>query len=303
MSSLILIFVALKIILILGVLFVIAYAGISIYIATELTKPVPSPLTEDPKVVSSTYEDITLTTSDNFKLKGWLFKNPASTKIIIFVSGANNNRADKAYGMLDIAALTYKEGYSILLFDRRTTGESDGTRSTFGLPEAQDVIAAVKFAEDKGYTRQKVGIIADSLGAISTLMGIDVLKNVGAIVLDSPAARVKPIVEHILLAEQHVPQFLNPGIFTAAKILFNINLDIINPIDTIVRAPETEFLFLHGEKDTVIPIENSRELLAHSNPKSRLVTFPNAAHVQTFKTDPELYKKEVFGFLSSQLGN
>lgn len=280
--------------------FAVAYIGISVYIAVQLTKSVPSPLKDSPTVISENFENIEFVTSDNFKLKGWLFKNPTSENLIIFVNGTNQNRTDADYKTLDIAKEAYDLGYSVLLFDRRTTGESDGKRITFGLPERLDIIEAVNFAQKKGYKQENIGIIANSIGSVSTLMAITELQDVGAIVLDSPAARIKPVVEYILKNEQHIPDFLNPGIFTAAMLLFHAELDKIQPLEEVKKVPNREFLYLHGENDTVIFKENSEELLKNSNPESRLVIFPGAKHVQTYTSNPELYRTEVFGFLEEQ---
>lgn len=282
-------------------LLAVAYIGISIYIAVQLTKSVPSPLTDSPTVISENYESVTFTTSDNFNLKGWLFKNPDSENLIIFVNGTNQNRTGKDYKTLDIAKEAYTRGYSVLLFDRRTTGESDGDRITFGLPERLDIIEAVNFAKENGYKGENIGIIANSMGAVAALMGITELQGVGAIVLDSPAARIQPVVENIMKNEQHLPTFLNPGIFLATKILYGVDLDKVQPILEVEKVPDRALLYLHGEEDLVIPISNSEELLKNSNPESKLVIFPGAKHVQTYTSNPELYKTEVFGFLEKEL--
>lgn len=289
--------------ILIGILLVlfVAYVGISIYIATQLTKPVPSPITEDPKIVSENFQDVSFTTSDGFRLKGWLFKNPESDKLIIFVSGTNQNRTGEYYGTIQIAKEAFDRGYSVLLFDRRTTGESDGDRITFGIPERLDIVSAVEFSTEKGYDRKNIGIIANSLGAISTLMGISELNDVGAIVLDSPASRVQPIVENILQKEKHLPAFLNPGVFLAANLLYAIDLSKVEPIMEVQKVSNRIFLYLHGDKDSVIPKSNSEELLSKSNPESKLVVFEGAAHVKTYRTNPELYRTEVFNFLNSQL--
>lgn len=281
--------------------FILVYVGVCVYIAVQLTKSVPSPLTDSPDTVSENSQNIEFTTSDNFNLKGWLFKNPESHKLIIFVNGTNQNRAGADYKTLEIAKEAYSRGYSVLLFDRRTTGESDGDRITFGIPERLDVIAAVKFAEEHGYKAEHIGIIANSMGAIATLMAISELSNVGAIVLDSPAARMQPVVEHILKNEQKLPEFLNPGIFTVARILFDANLDKVQPVEEVKKVPERVFLYLHGADDPVIFKENSEELLQNSNPESKLIIFPGAQHVQTYASNPELYKNEVFTFIDKNL--
>ncbi len=291
----------LKIFAILIVVSAIIYIGTCTYIATKLTKPVPSPITEDPATVSRNYTNVSFVTSDHFNLKGWLFKNENSKKIVIFVQGVNNNRADTPYGTLQIASQLYQKGFSVLLFDIRATGESDGKIISFGLESTKDVQAAVDFAVSQGYEKKDIGILSNSLGAIAVIMDLENLQDMGAIVLDSSAARVKPIVEGILSREQHIPTFLFPGIFTSARLLYGVNLDVINPIEKISLAQDKELLFLHGEKDVVIPVENSRELVKKLNNGSKLIVFANAEHTQSFKSNPDLYMEEVLGYFSRKL--
>jgi fermentation-respiration switch protein FrsA (DUF1100 family) len=47
----------------------------------------------------------------------------------------------------------------------------------------------------------------------------------------------------------------------------------------------------------------SEKLLSIANPKSKLVIFPNGKHIETYKSDPALYRKTVFPFLLDNLGS
>lgn len=134
-------------------------------------------------------------------------------------------------------------------------------------------------------------------------MVIDQLKDVGAIVLDSPAANFKPIISDRLWKERSVPIIFHPTIFFFAKSFFGVDLSIIRPIDKIGLDPNRKFLFLHGKNDETIPITNSQQLLAKANKTSKLVVFGDGAHIETFKSDPELYRQEVYKFLDEELGN
>ena len=155
-------------------------------------------------------------------------------------------------------------------------------------------------AKEIGFKPEDTAIIADSLGAISTLMVIDQLKGIKAIIIDTPGADIKEVVSHVLLTERGVPTITHPAIFFFAKNLFGLDINKIKPINKIKLVPERRFLFLHAKDDVVIPLENSRQLLSYANKESKLIIFEKGGHVETYKMNPQLYRKEVFGFLEDE---
>ncbi len=278
---------------------IIAYVGISIYIASVLTVPGKSPVTYD-KTNIGRGADVVFRSKDNYQLAGWFFPG-TNGKAILFVHGAGNqNRANEVYGTPEIAKYFLDLGYTILLFDLRGTGESQYSRISFGQYERNDVAGAFEYLVSQEYKPQSIGIISDSLGAIATIMASDEIKDAGGIVLDSPASVVRPVVSDIMVKEHNVPLFLHPGIYFAAKTLYKIDVDFVRPIDYIASQKETPLLFLHGTNDTLIPPHNSEELLARVN-KGERVLFPGAKHVETFKTNADLYKKTVSDFFEKNL--
>lgn len=289
-----------KILFVLAVIIAFAYAGFSIYIADTLTKSAHTPLSKTPDTIASENENIVFKTQDRLTLRGWLFPNNNAKNLIIFVPGFNLNRVNEDYGTVSIAKVALQKGYAVLMYDPRGTGESAGNRNGFGSLEWVDVVAAISFAKSKGYSQQNIALIGNSQGAITILSAADKLENVGAIVADSAATKMEPFVERGI-ADRHIPSIFYPGIFFFAKTFFDIDVASVRPIDTVKNVPNRIFLFLHGAKDSLIPVANSKELLKNSNPKSTLVIFPGARHVQTFKTNSKLYNTSVFDFLDSQL--
>lgn len=284
---------------------ILGYFGISFYIADTLTAPTPSPNDDSPTFVAPHVTDVSFPAADGILLHGWLFQNTtpnANKRIIIHVPGFSQNRADDDYYMLFIAHNLYKHGYSILLFDPRETG-TPATRDDFGQTRGNDVLGAVKFTQQQGYTPGHIGIIADSLGAVATLMVVEKLQNIGPIVIDSGIARMKPEAELRLNKDYNIPPFLFPGIFLMANVFYHIDVKTINPVDHVKKVPNRVFLFLVGTGDTYVPPENSKELLKAANPVSKLVTFPGAMHVNTYRSNPTLYLKSIYTFFNQQFSN
>lgn len=290
----------LHIVLILIALFLVIYSGISIYIANVLTSPPNNKTTFDRDQIGIG-ENVTFKSADNLQLKGWFFKG-IGKKVIFFVPGFGENRANLSYGAPEIAKYFLSKGYSVLLFDLRGNGESEFTRPSFGQYEKNDVAGAYQYLKSQGYEDKNIGIVSDSLGAISTIMAARSINTVGAIVLDSPATQIKTIVEDIMYREKHVPKFLHPGIFLYAKLLFHIDVASVRPIDQMSYLKNTPLLFLHGADDTLIIPQNTLDLASKANDATRVV-FPGAKHTESFKTNPELYKQLIGDFFEKNLSH
>lgn len=292
-----------KLFIVLAVIFVlliVGYFGVSWYIAHVFATSAGLQFTEKSSVVSPNAKEFTVITSDNVSVSGWYFESTNNNSCaIILVPGFGQNRVNSSYGSVQIAKELLANGYNVAMFDPRGSGLSEKTRLGFGSTEGNDILGVLSFVNDQETASKNIGIIADSLGAITTLQFLPKLSGVGAIVVDSPAERIQPLVEKSL-RERNIPSFLFPGIFIAAKYIFGADVFSVRPIDKVANSSR-ELLFLHGDKDTTISIQNSRNLSAASNPKNKLVVFSEAEHVQTYKTDPEKYRTEVFGFLFSQM--
>lgn len=277
-----------------------AYFGISLFVAHVMTSRLSPHLDISAKLISKNYEDIEFKTSDNLTLRGWFF--PAdSNKAILMVTGLIPNRTNTEYlGPMVVKDLLVA-GYNVLVYDTRAHGVSDGDRVGFGSVEGRDVIGAIDYLRGRGFDPAKIGIIADSTGAISTLMVADQLNDVGALIIDSAATKFQTVVADRLWKEKFIPPFFDPIIFLFDKIFFGVDLSKVTTADKVRNVPERKFLFLHAAKDETIPVKNSSDLFAVANKNSRLVVFPDGGHIETYKSDPDLYRTEVFAWLAAEL--
>jgi len=279
---------------------IISYFGLSLLAAHILTSPLARYIEISPTLISEDYEHISFETSDGLTLYGWFFPNQ-SENLIIMVAGMRGNRHDTGYYATNISQELIAQDYNLLLFDGRAHGDSQGNRFAYGAVEGKDVLAAVEFAKLKGFAAKDIGLIGNSTGAISILMVADQMKDVGAMVIDSAATDFSVITSDRLWKEAHLPLLLHPTIFLFSKVLFGADFYSIRPIDRLKLVPERKFLYLNTVPDETTPIKNSDELLALSGKGSRLVRFPEGGHIETYKKNPALYRKEVFEFLKNEL--
>ncbi len=282
------------------ILIVIVYTAFSIYLASRILVNYPQKINVSADLVATKHTDFTIQGAQDAKLKGWIFPG-TSNKLIIMIAGIKQTRTNDGYYGMYLAYDLIQRGYGVLMYDSRGNGESTGN-VTQGLLESQDILAIVNYAEQQGYKPQHIGIIADSLGAISTLMVAEKLQNIGALVLDSSAARMAPIIANVLINQNGVWPVFVPGTFLAMKYIYHVDVNQINPIDHVAMVPNRLFLFIQSNGDTIIPVHNAKELLAKANSQSKLAIFYGGNHIETYKLHPKQYKSIVLPFLQQQLG-
>jgi hypothetical protein len=275
----------------------IIYFGVSFYIAHTLTKIEPKELKINREEISQNSQDVVFESPDGVKLSGWLF-NASSQQAIILVHGVEEIRTNEYSNGVELIKELLSKNYNVLVYDTRGNGQSEKTRLTFGQNEGKDIEGAINFLNNKGFENSDIGIIANSMGAISLLQHIDNI-NTGAIIADSPAVRIEPIIRRELTKSKNIPEFMIPGIYLTANTFFGLDIYSISPIDKVDS--RDMFLFFHGEDDDFITPDNSQKLLEKTHSENRLVIFEGSKHVESFKDHPEQYLNEVLGYFEEKL--
>lgn len=98
--------------------------------------------------------------ADGTRLEAWLMRHAEPRGTVLVFHGYSASRAS----MLDEAAEFFRLGYHVLLVDFRGCGGSDGTTTTLGYLEAEDVVAAVEYVRQNGLPRPLV-LYGQSMGA------------------------------------------------------------------------------------------------------------------------------------------
>jgi pimeloyl-ACP methyl ester carboxylesterase len=139
-----------------------------------------SPIT--PGDLKMGYEDVSFKTADGLTLRGWHI--PAartSAKTVILLHGYP---ADKGNILPALAFL--HEDFNLLLFDFRYLGQSEGSYSTIGAKEVEDLLAAIQFLKNRGTT--EVGVWGFSMGGAVALMAVPQAPEIKAVVSESSYA-------------------------------------------------------------------------------------------------------------------
>ncbi len=285
-----------------AVFLALLYLVICFAAAYALTRGSHIPVTTSPTSIGAKYENVSfLSHEDGITLKGWLFAaaSASSGRSVVMAHGWQQNRVNGNY-TAGVAHDLIAHGYSVLLFDERGCGESGGDSYTLGDKERYDVLGAYDFMKQRGYTPAQMTMMGLSMGAAATIEATPQLTDIAAIVPDSSFAELRPVLEAQLPNHDYLPSFFNWGILGAAGI-FGDNPDL-RPVDVVRSLPHRAFLFFHGGSDTLVPLEQARELrTASANPESDLVIVAGAAHTFAYHNQPVAYMDRLYKFIDQQI--
>ncbi len=295
-----------RLVLVLVLLAVVAYLGISWKYADGVTRVVRDPLKKTPAYVQATYEDVSFKSRDGLTLKGWWFPapgTPSATKAVVMVHGKDQNRIDSSFDPGRIARFLLTDGWSVLLFEMRGHGQSEGLRWGLGEYEPNDILGAIDLAAQKiGQPRSRVATIGESMGGGSVLMTVGKDPSIGPVVVDSAYASAPAVVDEVGPQYSGLPAFFTPGLVLASRVLYGLDIGSVVPADVVRAHPERAFLFIQCVDDHTVAMHHGVDLKnASANPGTQLWLVKDCGHVKAFVTHPQAWQDHVLGFLDGQL--
>jgi hypothetical protein len=193
-------------------------------------------------------------------------------------------------------------GYSLLLFDLRGHGESEGERFSLGQHERKDVAAAVDLLVERGFRTGRIVVVGDSMGAAIAIQGVALRPDVAAVVADSAYADGRAIVDEAGPLETGLPDWYTGAIVLVAKALYGLDVDAVDPARVVRAHPERAFLFIHCDGDTTVRPHHGRDLRdASGNPDTRLWMATGCGHVGASALHGDEYRSRLILFVDAQL--
>ncbi|HEY3246057.1 MAG TPA: alpha/beta fold hydrolase [Phycisphaerae bacterium] len=211
-------------------------------------------------------------------------------------------------------------GYDVFTFDFRAHGDSEceagyKPRQWATEREQADMLGAIALVED--YLQQnnrpvEVGLFGISRGACAAILASVGLPGVKAIIADG-AFSSDTILEYYMkrwstifakvrvVAEFHPPvfwTFLRWLLFRACSRKFGCRFPSVRKF---LRRLHTPILFIHGEKDSYIPVQQSQMLYHVANKPRYLWIVEGAKHNQSALLEPELYALRIQAFFDRYL--
>ncbi len=245
-----------------------------------------------PKDHGLNYETHQISLSSNQFLETWFVPNQKREGMVILFHGYASCKSD----LLAAAVEFHRTGYELLLVDFHGSGGSTGQDTSIGFSEGRDVAQTVEYAKNQ-WPGRKVILYGVSMGSAAILRAIAFEgAKADAIIIENPFDRLVNTVRNRFKA-------MNVPGFPAAELLVfwggvqrGYNAFEHNPADyaRLVKCPA---LYMHGEQDPRVTIDQARNVFARLDGKKQLVIFPGAGHELLATARPEEWRREVIRFL------
>lgn len=242
------------------------------------------------------FEKVSIKSFDGLNLVGFYFDNK-SDKTVIIVHGFGQNHLE----MQPYCKMFGERNFNVLAIDLRTHGESEGNCITYGWLERLDIISWTNFLSEKN-PNVRIVLFGVSMGGSAVCMasGEKDLKNVVAVVSDCAFDNASREFDHVMKTKHIKLKFIKKLLINYTKRLYNFDL---KNADTIKQVKNTKvpILFIHGQKDDFVPIENLNNLF-NSTPQNLREKYivEEATHAMSYSVDGVLYEKKVFDFLKNR---
>lgn len=201
-------------------------------------------------------EDVRFTTTDGLELNGWLLRPVGGREwgaVLVF----NGNAGHRGY-RAPLADALARSGLAVLLIDYRGYGENPGSPSEVGL--RHDAEAALGVLLERGYPRERIAYFGESLGA-AVAIDLATRHHPAAVVLRSPFSSLTDV------ARAHYP-------FLPVRLLLRDRFPSIERVASI-GAP---LLVVAGDRDSIVPMQSSRDLYEAAAEPRRWLALPGADH-------------------------
>lgn len=226
-------------------------------------------LTATPARDNLAYQEVWFPAGDGVQLNGWFVPGKAGRPLVLFFHGNAGNLSDN----LEYLNLLHGQGFPIFIFDYRGYGKSQGeTRREDDL--YQDARGAVSYLAGQGWQHEKTIFFGQSLGAAVALQ----------MALENPPAGL--VMESSFTSMDEIVRYVAPvAYYTVSWWGIDLSFDNLTKISR-VKIP---LLLIHGNKDTVVPVEMARRLFAEGGGTKMLHIVREGGHCNAFEQDSAAY--------------
>ncbi|MBM3859638.1 MAG: alpha/beta hydrolase [Verrucomicrobia bacterium] len=240
------------------------------------------------------------TANDGTLLKCLFVTNslPKARGTVLVLHGLGGNKENELWLARDLFSTN---GFNTIFFDSRAHGESGGRFCTLGVKEAPDIGIIIKAAEKKFGSLGNIGIFGPSLGSATTIQAIPITPRLKCAVIFSPFSKSSEVLNDWKMKWMKELQ---------QKRMRSDDADI-DSVDLLEKAPlvTIPILLAHGEKDTMMPIEQGRMVFAKlGSVDKRFLPIPQAGHEDMWNTDAPVHdgktlREIVVQFFVDHLGD
>lgn len=219
----------------------------------------------EPREFRLTPETVTLTTRDGVRLAGWLLPRPGAPGVVLL----HGYPADKA-DMLPLAAALATE-FTVLLYDQRYFGASDGHATTIGHRERDDLSRALDLLEARGVRR--AGVFGLSLGGAVALMTAAEDSRVAAVAAYAPFSDLATLGHELYWWMGPARRPFVATVRAWSRLFLGVDIARPSPAEAAARLRIPVWL-VHSRSDDQIPFSHAERLGAALAGNARAIVEP-----------------------------
>lgn len=232
-------------------------------------------------------------------IAGWYVESAPSAPVIVVVDGLGGCR--HAQAALLPAGMLWHNGFNVLIIDLRDTGDSDfeDGYSAIGNEEYLDALGAWDWLiAKKNFAPNRIGMLGNSLGAVTVLFAFQKEPRLAAVFLNSPFADLSQIMIEEL-RRNGILAFVAPAAVFAARIVNDDNVLAHSPVDALRSAGERPVFIVHSKDDKRIGVHHSQllESIAKDDHLNLTVWYiEGVGHVQGPAVYPDEFEAKMSSF-------
>jgi alpha-beta hydrolase superfamily lysophospholipase len=270
--------------------------------------PAPAPGDPTPADSGMRFSEVPLAARDGTKLAGWWIIPEDGVRrpdlAVVVMAHATDDRGKAS--LLELAPALHRAGYILLMFDFRSYGASEGTRTTYGFLEQQDLEAAVRLARERA-VGAPIAILGQGMGATAALLVAAQDPGIVCVIADSPwhswdqAFFSRPGVDSIN-GEFKVDPMTRRALGRAIGYGFATE-EAREPIVAAPLAASRPVMAIYGEKDAFIPFHFQIKLVSALGTPNATWAWraPGAGHLGAYRSAPDEYRSRVIEFLDASM--
>ena len=252
---------------------------------------------------SQTYniENVSLTSSfDGHTIPvDYIYSNEKNNNIVIMAHGLGGNR----YTNYPIAEFFLENGYNVITYDQRSSGENVAEKTTFGYWEKYDIIDCIKYA--KAYAKDKnIGVWGESFGAATAVQAVafeNVQEDIAFLVLDCPVSNMEWMLsKEVKSMEIGIPI---DYMMWCGNIVNNIKLGFsYKEVDSAKEALNIKIptLIINSDIDKVTPYFMGKDIYNNlTNTKKELWTVKDSEHTGIWNDYNEEYCNKLMDLMKN----
>ncbi len=232
-------------------------------------------LVGDPSQIGLSYQDLSLTATDNVRLHGWFVPRQGAARTLLVFHGNAGNISHR----LEWIRLLHELNCHVLIVDYRGYGRSEGRPFEDGL--YRDARAAYDWwARERRNKHEQLVLMGESLGGC-VAVNLAAEKNADALILQSTFTSARDMAKTMLPLG-----LLQP--------LTGIHFDSMSKIGKI-HCPK---LVIHGDRDEIVPFRLGRRLFEAMTPPKEFYEVTGAGHNDLVWTAGPDYSRRLGRFLT-----